>query len=116
MVVPQVSKPLFHQVSNMSLDDGWVMEALPAGYEIRQAPNMKDNADKLTKHYIVSDGLSSLSVFVSPLTDDTPIERIQINSGALNVVSQRKAGHVVTVVGEVPEITLKNIVKNLRKK
>jgi len=116
VVVPQVSKPMFHQVSNMSLDDGWVMEALPAGYEIRQAPNMKDDADKLTKHYIVSDGLSSLSVFVSPLTDDTPIERIQINSGALNVVSQRKAGHVVTVVGEVPEITLKNIVKNLRKK
>lgn len=101
------------------LDDGWVMEALPEGYEIRQAPHLKSSNDdsNVTKHYVVSDGLSSLSVFVSPFTKDMmPIGAVKINSGALNVVSQRKGKHVVTVVGEVPESTLKNIVNNLRKK
>ena len=97
-----------------------LLEALPAGYEISQAPHMKQDISSdetnVTKHYIVSDGLSSLSVFVSPLTNDVPSGPIKINSGALNVVTQEKGGHMITVVGEVPELTLKNIVKNLRKK
>ncbi len=41
---------------------------------------------------------------------------VEINSGALNVVTQQKGGHRITAVGEVPEITLKNLVKNLRQK
>jgi len=115
VVAPQLKKS-FHQISTLELDDGWVMEALPAGYEIRQAPHIKEANKSETTHYIVSDGLSSLSVFVSPLNDNAPLGAVKINSGALNIVSQRKAGHVITVVGEVPEGTLKNIVNNLRKK
>jgi len=111
---------MFRQISNAALEDDWVLEALPAGYEISQAPHMKQDISSddtnVTKHYIVSDGLSSLSVFVSPLTNDLPSGSIKINSGALNVVTQEKGGHMITVVGEVPELTLKNIVKNLRKK
>lgn len=110
-------KTMFRQISNASLEDGWIMEELPAGFEISQAPHLKEASDNVvTKHYIVSDGLSSLSVFVSPLTDDALPNAIKVNSGALNVVTQEKDGQRITVVGEVPEITLKNIVKNLRKK
>ena len=118
IVSPSSTKSLSQISPNADLDDGWVMEALPVGYEIRQAPHLKGEkeVEGVTKHYVVSDGLSSLSVFVSPLTEDTPTEAVKINSGALNVVSQRKAGHFITVVGEVPESTLKNIVNNLRKK
>jgi len=111
----------FRQLSGTNLDDGWVIEALPAGFEISQAPSMKPRNDSQgrlieTKHYIVSDGLSSLSVFVSPFTDDAPVGPVKINSGALNVVTQKKGDHMITVVGEVPENTLRNIVDNLRKK
>ncbi len=113
----------FRQISHNNLEDGWVMEALPAGYEINQAPSMKNtngesatDSMSVTKHYIVSDGLSSLSVFVSPLTDDAPSKAVKINSGALNVVTQHKGGHVITVVGEVPESTLKKIVDSMHKK
>lgn len=117
IVVSQVV-PSSNKIISTDLDDGWVMEALPVGYEIKQAPHLKGikNTDQVTKHYVISDGLSSLSVFVSPLTDNMPVGAVKINSGALNVVSQRKEGHVVTVVGEVPEATLKNIVNNLNKK
>lgn len=121
LVAPAINtqaKPRFRQISNTNLDDGWVMEALPAGYEISQAPSMKAANDQgeETKHYIVSDGLSSLSVFVSPLVGNAQLGSVKINSGALNVVTQQKGNHVITVVGEVPEGTLRGIVKNLRKK
>ncbi len=109
---------IFEATNNIDLDDGWVMETLPAGYQIKSAPESHDaqSAESATKHYIVSDGLSSLSVFVSPLTAGVSNAAVKINSGALNVVSQEKDGHLVTVVGEVPETTLKNIVKSLQKK
>jgi negative regulator of sigma E activity len=124
IVAPRAVKQ-FRQISPADLDDGWVMEALPIGFAISQAPSMKgmravkkgqESPSIETKHYIVSDGLSSLSVFVSPFTNEADIGAVKINSGALNVVSQRKGNAIITVVGEVPEETLRNIVGNLRKK
>ena len=118
IVAPHAVK-LTRQMLSSNLDDGWVMEALPVGFEMSQAPSSKagmDDASGETKHYIISDGLSSLSVFVSPLTDEANFGAVKINSGALNVISQRKGNSMITVVGEVPENTLHNIVENLRKK
>ena len=112
-------KSNLRQLPNANLDDGWVMEALPVGFEIMQAPSMKSlkDAGDETKHYVVSDGLSSLSVFVSPLSSgDMGIGSVKINSGALNVVTQQKNDHIITVVGEVPESTLRSIIDNLQKK
>ncbi len=110
---------LLRQISNASLDDGWIAEALPAGFEIRQAPHMKEvvqDGEITTKHYILSDGLISLSLFFTPINDNSiPQNAIKVNSGALNMVTQDKNGHRITAVGEVPELTLKNIVKNLRR-
>lgn len=113
---------LLRQVSNSSLEDGWVAEVLPAGFEIRQAPHMKEilpgqEGEKTTKHYVLSDGLISMSLFLTPISQNSiPQDAIKINSGALNMVTQDKSGHRITAVGEVPELTLKSIVKNLRKK
>jgi len=120
-VQPQsIPQGQFLSASNkVDLDDGWVMEALPAGYQIKNVPQGSDKlqaGESNTKHYIVSDGLSSLSVFVSPLSAGVRQSAVKINSGALNIVSQKKDGHLVTVVGEVPESTLKDIVKSLKKK
>lgn len=113
---------LLKQVSSASLDDGWIASSLPAGFEIRQAPHMKEvlpnqQGEKTTKHYVITDGLISMSLFFTPINvDSTPQNSIQIKSGALNMITQDKSGHRITAVGEVPELTLKNIVKNLRKK
>lgn len=98
-----------------NLDDGWVVGSLPRGYGIRRAPNSK-NQKANTKHYIVSDGLSSLSVFVSPFSKNGLASNVIVNSGALNVLSQRKNNFVVTVVGEVPESTLRKILRSIRRK
>lgn len=115
-----VTEAKIRQISSNQLDDGWVMEQLPAGFEIMQAPSMKPmpDDDGVTKHYVVSDGLSSLSVFVSPVSSSgkSRNEAIQVNSGALNVISQKKYDHMITVVGEVPKNTLESVVNSLHKK
>ncbi len=114
--------PQRRQISASQLDDGWVMEPLPRGFEISQAPPVKPSADDETptRHYIISDGLSSLSVFVSPLSSASsqsfvPQQGVQLNSGALNVISRKKDNYLITVVGEVPESTLKSVVNSLRR-
>lgn len=107
-----------NQLALPNLDDGWVIDRLPKGYGIRRAPNTHNTQNKkgTSKHYIISDGLSSLSVFLSPYTKNDPANNVVVNSGALNVLSQRKHNYVVTVVGEVPLSTLKSILKYVRRK
>jgi len=116
-IAPQ-AKPV-RRVLSGELGDGWVMEPLPAGFEITQAPSMKPspNDNIVSRHYVVSDGLSSLSVFVTPLSPAVkiPHHAIQVKSGALNMLSRKKENYMITVVGEVPESTLKSVVKSLRK-
>jgi len=104
-----------NQLTLPNLDDGWVINKLPKGYRIRRAPNTH-NKKGTGRHYIVSDGLSSLSLFVSPHTKNDPANKVVVNSGALNVLSQRKQNYLVTVVGEVPVGTLKKILNNIRRK
>ena len=112
---------LLKQVSNASLEDGWVANSLPAGFVIRQAPHLKEvlpdkQGEQTTKHYVITDGLISMSLFFTPISaGGAPQSSIQIKSGALNMISQDKNGHRITAVGEVPELTLKNLVKNLKK-
>ena len=112
---------LLRQVSNASLANGWTVEALPAGFEISQAPHMKEvlpnqQGEITTLHYVITDGLISMSLFLTPISQNSaPQNAIKINSGALNMVTQDKGGHRITAVGEVPELTLKNIVRNLGK-
>lgn len=107
--------PSANQLTLPNLDDGWVINKLPKGYRIRRAPNTH-NKKGTGRHYIISDGLSSLSVFLSPHTKNDPANKVVVNSGALNVLSQRKQNFLVTVVGEVPVGTLKNILNSIRRK
>ncbi len=106
-----------NQLTLPNLDDGWVIDRLPKGYGIRRAPNIRSAQNKKgSRHYIVSDGLSSLSVFLSPDTKNDLANNVVVNSGALNVLRQKKQNYVVTVVGEVPVSTLKSILKYIRRK
>jgi len=115
LIENQITQPRLRKIPDTTLNDGWMI-TVPPGYDIRQAPHMKNEKEGgEVHHYIVSDGLSTISVFVSSSSDLNISDAIKVNSGALNVVSQAKGDHRITVVGEAPETTLKNLVKNLRK-
>lgn len=90
----------------------WSLKATPKGFSLRKAPMMRKKAGEAdTEHYVLSDGLSSVSIFISKKFKNA--KESGEKSGALNVVTQYKGEFAVTLVGEVPESTLKEIFGNL---
>jgi sigma-E factor negative regulatory protein RseB len=61
-----------------------------------------------TTHFIFTDGLASISVFVEPLADQT-VENGTYSVGAINVYKRVAGKHLLTVLGEVPMVTLKRL-------
>ncbi len=97
-------------------DSNWTISELPKGFsfgklalsqeaEVKRGPN--------TEHFILTDGLSSVSIFISPDTTAQPKVASTINSGALNVLTSQKNNHRITLVGEIPRKTMETIFENL---
>lgn len=100
----------------------WFFDTLPAGFSVvaadkpknLNARNEKPEQVENDEQIIISDGLSSVSVFIAKDKNVTkPIKPIR--SGALNIVSRLYQGYAVTLVGEVPKSTLQDIFKGLKK-
>ncbi len=91
----------------------WGLKETPKGFALRKAPMLKKNKDESeTEHYILSDGLSSVSIFISKKAPDS--KETGTRSGALNVVTYYKYNFAITLVGAVPKNTLKDIFNSLQ--
>lgn len=68
-----------------------------------------ENAGEATEVHqsIYSDGLSSISVFVQEISPGTNMPSVPMSHGAVTSLSEVQAGHMVTVLGEVPELTIR---------
>ncbi len=86
----------------------WKVAAIPVGFQlITTRPTTPQSG---VAHMIYSDGLASVSVFIElGLTPNDKVFKGLSNMGAVNAYGSVIAGHQVTVVGEVPEITVKTI-------
>lgn len=89
---------------------GWTLTSLPAGYrkvtELRR--RIGDSAD--VGHMVVSDGLAAVSVFIEPIGARIARAVIgQSRQGALNIYTRNIDGHLVTVMGEVPADSVRQI-------
>ncbi len=93
----------------------WSVTELPDGYQLsnyfrRMSPMGKGEIE----HFVYSDGLSSISVFIKeagPGQDEmTGLSRM----GAVHVWRTRIGSHLVTVMGEVPAETVKMIARGVR--
>jgi sigma-E factor negative regulatory protein RseB len=89
----------------------WVFKTLPAGF--RKSAGMKRHAAQPgieTTHYVFSDGLASISVFIESLgAQQEKTEPSTYSAGAINVYKRVTGGHQLTVLGEVPAATLKRL-------
>ncbi len=81
---------------------------LPPGYRIVSAETRPESAEP-SWHLVLSDGLASVSVFAEPLAEGKPSLDGLSRIGAVNAFGIRLNEHHVTVVGEVPEATVKAI-------
>ena len=86
----------------------WKVDSLPSGFTVsrqimRQSPIRKN----MMEHYVYSDGLAAVSVFIEMIGDNT---LPQINGisrmGAVHAFGHAQDGYHITVVGEVPSATV----------
>jgi negative regulator of sigma E activity len=96
-------------------DASWSLKEIIKGFSLRKAPKLQQKkGESATEHYILSDGLSSVSIFISKKAPDS--KESGTRSGALNVVTYYKHNFTITLVGTVPKSTLKSIFNNLQYK
>jgi sigma-E factor negative regulatory protein RseB len=78
---------------------------LPAGFTIMRS-EIEGEAGQHSYHLVLSDGLSSVSVFAEPVGEGKPALAGLSRLGAVNAFGIRRDSHHITVVGEVPEATV----------
>jgi sigma-E factor negative regulatory protein RseB len=93
---------------------GWALRALPPGYKKVTEVKRSVGAARDVGQIVVSDGLAAVSVFIEPAASRTePVQLGLARQGAVNVYVRRIEDHVVTVVGEVPAESVRQIAHNV---
>lgn len=107
-------------------NEQWSVTQLPAGFRLVQSGSMpalgaaeNDASEPGTvprvQHLIFSDGMTSVSVFVEQRVPDNKLLVGVSRMGAVNAFGQSLNGHHVTVMGEVPMVTVRQIAQSIVK-
>ena len=90
-------------------DTGWVVTRVPPGFSkiIEGFRKLRGRRERIA-HLVFSDGLVSISVFVEPLMASSSPAGF-LRQGGLNVYSVRQDDHLITVIGETPGATVRQI-------
>lgn len=92
----------------------WEIKVLPAGYrKVDQLTRKVHGRPGLVTHVIFSDGLASVSLFIEHMAKppkDKPLPKnALITTGNTSFYTNVNNGHLITVVGDVPEATVVQI-------
>lgn len=90
----------------------WTFAGLPQGFELSAHEVRVATGDKPQEHFVLSDGLASVSVYVELAGPEHELAG-PASMGALNAYGQRYGDHQVTVVGEVPALTVQTVAQAL---
>ena len=90
-------------------ETGWIVKDLPPGFTkvVEGYRTLRGKPDKVA-HLVFSDGLVAVSVFVEP-TPSTPQPVGLSQQGGVNVYSRPLNEHLITVLGEAPGATVRQI-------
>lgn len=93
-------------------EDAWQPSHLPPGFELAEDGVRRVTETGYVRQMLFTDGVATVSAFIAPAGLRKPLE------GATTMGAVNAFGHVVgdtqiTVVGEVPAITVKQIARNL---
>ena len=94
------------------VDTNWIVAELPTGYVkvdhvILNLPGKNAPVDQM----IFSDGIASVSLFIEPIVKGTRPKMGHMLIGSTNICANVIDGYQITVVGEVPEATVRQIAK-----
>ncbi|HVF64480.1 MAG TPA: MucB/RseB C-terminal domain-containing protein [Casimicrobiaceae bacterium] len=97
-------------------DTGWVVTRLPPGFhKTMEGFRTLRGKREAVAHLVFSDGLVAVSVFVEPLHSAPGHVAGVLRQGALNVFALKLDDHLITVLGEVPIVTVRQIAQSVTK-
>ena len=90
-------------------DTGWLVKELPPGFsKIVEGYRTLRGKVAPVAHLVFSDGLVAVSVFVEPMPQAPQLIGLS-QQGGINVYSRQLNDHLVTVLGETPGATVRQI-------
>ncbi len=93
----------------------WDVSWLPVGFALHgHEVHRLSASDMPVDHMVYSDGLATISVFVEEIKNPSEVMIGYSVLGAVNTFSAMSNGYQVTVVGEVPPRTIRQIADSLR--
>lgn len=97
-------------VSAKPIDSDWKLDSLPAGFSVtgRYRHPFPETTDP-SEHWVISDGLSSVSVYIETLQDEKEKFEGSSRMGVMNVFGALIYDHQITVIGDVPAPTVEMI-------
>lgn len=102
---------------------GWQVAAPPGFRKIQAVRHVISGASgtvvaannaREVSQLVYSDGLAAISVFVEP--DEPSRTEGEMQQGAMHIVGRRKDGYWLTVMGEVPLMTVRQVINSMRYK
>lgn len=90
-------------------ETGWTVSKLPPGFtKIVEGFRTLRGKRFPVAHLVYSDGLVAVSVFVEPMAS-APHPTGAVQQGGTNIYMRQLDDHLVTVLGEVPQVTVRQI-------
>lgn len=92
------------------VESNWQLGSLPMGFTVtgryrHPLPETPEPAE----HWVLSDGLSSVSIYIEKSSNDKDIFKGPSRMGVMHVFGALIAGHQITVIGDVPGATVEMI-------
>lgn len=101
----------------MSTAEPWSVGWLPDGFDISERVVDPTSLSRMPmEHLVYSDGLASISVFIERLTSATEGINGHSNMGAINAYGRVEDDYQITVVGEVPSITVERVADSVERR
>ena len=100
------------QVSNQQqrnvTESSWVPLTLPRYFELRNHQQTATVGDMPLDHLLYSDGVAHVSVYIEPVSQNTPDAELAAGqAGVVNIYNRMIDNHRITAVGVVPYETLR---------
>jgi len=96
------------------VDSRWQIAALPKGFTVKaRFRHHMPASGSLAEHWVISDGLASISVYIEKLAQDQSVFEGASKTGAFNAFGAVADKHQVTVIGEVPAKAVEKVASSV---
>jgi sigma-E factor negative regulatory protein RseB len=100
-----------------SAQTGWVLAKAPAGFQkVTELKRTLPGRAQPVSQLVFTDGLASLSVFVEPNTSPARSAEASSEDGTTTFHVRPFGDHLVTVLGEVPPATAREVARNVARR